>query len=452
MGRVNLKRRFFILGAAVGVLTAALILYVLYVFKSTDLTGQIINEARIEVSDLVRTVEKNDYSKVKQYTFARIDLSGRIVRSNKKDLKEGRNVNLKKYAGIAGYTMHNEELWFVEPVIVDEKQTGILVIFDYPYKNSALDQYGTGVVLVPFFIGAVICILLYFIIKTAIKDVLNPLNDLKHITEQIAKHDYEERLIYDYDGEVGSLCHDFEELRDELCITRKRELKMRKNEKELLACLSHDLKTPLASISGYVEGIKSGIVTSQEEIDRYLDIIISKIKFVAKLIDDILEHSKQDLDELGIELKEIYSSDLMDDVLGEISIEVAKAGFHFTCEKIPDVLLMADKYRIHQVFENVVGNGIKYTKAGGSIEIGFQIYEKDLVISVKDTGKGISVVDLPFIFDKFYRSEKARTMNIPGSGLGLNISKYIIEKHGGRMECDSILGEGTVIRFSLPLL
>ena len=118
---------------------------------------------------------------------------------------------------------------------------------------------------------------------------------------------------------------------------------------------------------------------------------------------------------------------------------------------------MIDPDRIAPAGQNIVSNSVKYGGNHLQIEVEFEILEQEkerkiLIVSIRDNGKGIEATDLPFVFDLFYRGNKARTQNIPGSGMGLNIAKYIVEKHGGNMECDSIVGLGTTVSFSIPIL
>lgn len=119
--------------------------------------------------------------------------------------------------------------------------------------------------------------------------------------------------------------------------------------------------------------------------------------------------------------------------------------------EIPNVLLKVDKKRISEVIYNLVSNSIKYSKESSEISVYFEVTSNYLKVYVKDTGRGIASSDVPYIFNKFYRGEKSRNQNIPGSGLGLLISKYIVEAHGGFIECTGSLSKGTTMCFSLPI-
>lgn len=283
------------------------------------------------------------------------------------------------------------------------------------------------------------------------KDILQPLEQIRISTQAIQNEDFTVQVLYDYDGEIGELCHDFELMRDQLEAARQQTALLEQNEQLLLACISHDLKTPLSAIYCYVEGIQNGLVKEEEGIKRYARTILSKVTMLSKLIDDILEHSKSQMNEFSIQTAELYTREYLTGLFQELSLDIKQKGLTFTLEEIPDVLVCIDESRISQVIQNIIYNSIKYTEPGGEIKVHSLIADNKLILSISDTGQGIGVEDLPFIFNKFYRSEKARTLNVAGSGLGLSIAKNIITKHNGTIQCDSLLGEGTTISFSLPL-
>lgn len=173
---------------------------------------------------------------------------------------------------------------------------------------------------------------------------------------------------------------------------------------------------------------------------------------LSKLLEDILEHSKAELNKMNICLVEFYSDDFFKDIIEDLSVEIKSKGLHFVApDKIPNLLLNGDKKRLSQVMYNLVSNSIKYSKEQGTISIYFENTVDYLKVYVKDTGIGISYSDIPYIFNKFYRTEKSRNQSISGSGLGLSISKYIMEAHGGFISCIESSLSGTIICFGLPI-
>ena len=204
-----------------------------------------------------------------------------------------------------------------------------------------------------------------------------------------------------------------------------------------------------------MEQILYGVVTSPEQILETAEHALAKTRVLNKLIEDILEHSKAQMNQLQIRKEELYADAFIGELLEEYRQEAMVQKHQFTYELPPKVLILIDSSRIAQVMQNIVGNAVKYGKENGKIQVAFEIREQGkriLIVSVNDDGQGIEAADLPFVFDLFYRGNKARTQNIPGSGIGLNISKYIVEQHGGTMECDSVVGMGTTVTFSLPVI
>jgi len=200
-----------------------------------------------------------------------------------------------------------------------------------------------------------------------------------------------------------------------------------------------------------VEGIRDGIVKDEEGVKRYSNIILKKSKELSKLIDDILEQSKTELNEMQIERKEIYSDDYLIEILEDLSIDVATHNMRLAVKgELPRALIFIDTIRINQVINNIVANSVKYSEAGEKIEVWVEDDMNKITVNIKDFGSGVSIDDIPFIFNKFYRGEKHRNTNISGSGLGLSISKYIVESHGGNIKCLSSLEGGTTISFTIP--
>lgn len=414
------------------------------------------NLIRIEINEQKNTIK--DYFEADKYSmdegfynYAVINLDGNIKYSSIKELKEGEVIDIESDIGYdnAFQSLNNEEIRYSTPLVIQGTQEGILIV-DLP--KSILENNNINLVLIPLIVFLTIIIMIAIFINRFVKDdIITPIKQLHKSATTILKGKYDNTINYDYDGELGSFCHDFEAMRDELRISKDREEALKKDEKELLACISHDLKTPLSSISGYVEGIRDGVVKNEVGIKRYSNIILKKSKELSKLIDDILEQSKTELNQMSIELKEVYSNKYFNEILSEVSLDIASHNMNFDItSEIPASLIYIDTNRMNQVMNNIVANSIKYSKVGDKIEIWIEDNIDELKVNIKDQGIGINISDIPFVFDKFYRAEKHRNTTIPGSGLGLSISKYIVESHGGRISCKSSIGEGTIISFTIP--
>ncbi|MDP4146337.1 MAG: HAMP domain-containing sensor histidine kinase [Bacillota bacterium] len=444
------------------VFAAAVSIYSYYLLYSKNAYYPTVNKGRILTSSTKIAIEdaiaKNNLNvKLKsKYAFAVIDLKGKILQSTINKYKKDEIINLNNFieydnkasAEVSGFVKYST------PLAINNTQVGT-AIFLIPKEDflSTKPSILTILNIIPIIISLLILtILTIYIVVCLKKDILEPLARLHESARRILKGDFSYEIRYDYESEMGMFSHDFEAMRDELKFSREKELAIKANEKELLACLSHDIKTPLTAIHGYVSGIKDGIVKDKAGIDNYCTIILNRMKMLTKLLDDILEHSKAELNKMEIVLDEFYCGDFFKDTLEDLSVETESKGLKFIYpDKIPNLLINGDRKRLSQVMYNLVSNSIKYSKEHGEICIYFEDREKYLYVYVKDTGVGIPSADVPYIFNRFYRSEKSRNQNIPGSGLGLSISKYIIESHGGVINCVQSSADGTIICFSIPI-
>ena len=454
--------KFKALTLSIIILSVFVIIYSSVLIYRKNLFYPTVNKGRVLTNsvklNIEEAIEKREFTtKINShYPFAAIDLDGKVLLSSiskyNKDMVIGLN-DFIEYDNKAS-AEDNETIKYSAPLIIDNRQIGT-AIFLIP-KEEFFDgspKVLTFFNIMPILISLVIIIALVIYASVfSKKDIFAPLASLHKSARSILKGDFSYKIKYDYDSEMGSFCHDFEAMRDELKFSKEKESIIKANEKELLACLSHDIKTPLTAIHGYVSGIKDGIVKDKEGIDNYCTIILNRVKMLSKLLEDILEHSKAELNKMDICKSEFYCGEFFKDVLEDLAVEVESKGIKFIyLEEIPNVLINGDKKRLSQVMYNLVSNSIKYSKEQGEIAIYFEDGEDFLYVYVKDTGIGISSADIPYIFNKFYRGEKSRNQNIPGSGLGLSISKYIVEAHGGHIECLVSDSNGTTMCFSLPI-
>ena len=234
-----------------------------------------------------------------------------------------------------------------------------------------------------------------------------------------------------------------------------RSTKLKRSQKELISCISHDLKTPISTIKAYSEGLRDGIGNTEEKRKKYVEVIIRKSEVITKMINDLSEHSNAELNELKIIKNECYLDMYLKKTILEVKLLVEHYGltFEYQCN-VPNLLVSMDKSRITQVIYNLIENSIKYTNdENGKIKITvfYLEIEKKIAFSIMDNGSGISLEDIPYVFNKFYRAEKSRSMSIPGSGLGLSIYKYIVEAHNGNIKCRSNPAAGTEFIFTIDM-
>ncbi len=281
---------------------------------------------------------------------------------------------------------------------------------------------------------------------------IRPLNKLQNAANAIAQGNLnvniDERGLY----EIKEFSRAFENMRHELEESKKREQRVLENRQQLITNISHDLRTPITSISGYVEGLLDGKGKNPERMERYLKTIKSKTEYLNTMINDLFLFSQMDMDGYSLELAHCNSRDLLERLLEPVELWLDDTSFNLKIVRpFPSVPLRADYMRLSQVFENIIQNSIKYSNDDGQLTIESYIKNHQLVINFTDNGIGISEKSLPFIFDAFYREDKSRTQSLGGAGLGLSICKKIIELHGGIIRVASVVGEGTKLVVYLPL-
>lgn len=426
------------------------------ILMKDDYFKDIINSCRVLASDELYNISNaydgGTYRNVDgKYAYTIISLDGQVIKSTENE--ELDKVSIKNVSFDNWYDIKNSDfVRYSSPIVINDKIENIVIftipkedILDIRDDKKSLFYYVSIALLV---LG--ILVVIYKVYKIINNDILGPINEMHKSASEILKGNYGAEVTYDYHGEIGEFSHDFEKMRDSLMVAREREEKLKIAEKELLACISHDLKTPIANISGYCEGIIDGIVKEEKDVKRYAGIILKKSKVLTKLLDDVLELSKVEINQMSINKQEIYSKEFFTTLAEEISMDVISNNREFIIEgEIPNILINLDKDRIGQVIGNIVANAIKYTHSGGVINIGFKKIYEGLEISIKDNGIGLASDEIQFVFDKFYRGEKHRNQNIPGSGLGLSIAKYIIEMHKGTIEMISQKEIGTTVIFTI---
>ena len=282
--------------------------------------------------------------------------------------------------------------------------------------------------------------------------LLQPLNKLQEATKQIRDGNLDFTLDVDNEDEIGMLCQDFEEMRLRLKESSEEKLQYDKESKELISNISHDLKTPITAIKGYVEGIQDGVASSPEKLDKYIKTIYNKANDMDRLIDELTFYSKIDTNKIPYNYTKINVAEYFGDCLEDVGLDMETRGIELGYFNYVDndVMIIADAEQMKRVINNIIGNSLKYLdKKKGIINIRIKDDGDFIQIVIEDNGKGIAAKDLPFIFDRFYRTDSSRNSSKGGSGIGLSIVKKIIEDHGGRIWATSKEGIGTEVHFVL---
>ena len=284
------------------------------------------------------------------------------------------------------------------------------------------------------------------------RSIAVPLVKLKKATKNIKEGNLDFVLEVEGNDEFSQLCQDFEEMRKRLKESTEEKILMDKENKELISNISHDLKTPITAVKGYVEGIMDGVADTPEKMDRYVRTIYNKTNEMDHLINELTFYSKIDTNRIPYTFSKLNVEDYFSDCAEELGLEMETKGIELVYANYveKDVQVIADGEQIRRVIHNIVSNAIKYMeKPKGIIQLRVKDVGDFIQVEIEDNGKGIAAKDLPYIFDRFYHTDVSRNSSKGGSGIGLSIVKKIMEDHGGKVWATSRLGIGTIMYFVL---
>lgn len=435
-----------------------------------------INQARLTVSDLMVYLEQNHER-----------LAGdNNARESLQNLARQRGVSLL-FAGLDGSVIFNSSpngsldrinpktavhfdlstartgsstYKIAFPVVDQDSQTQVgNAIFELQAEEALLSKKVSlvivpGVLMLLAFIG--LSGLLLVLHRKINHGMIAPVTRLKDYSAAILKGDYGQKVEYGRADEVGEMYAVFDQMRLEIMDLHRRRDEGERARKELITNISHDLKTPLATVKAYIEAIRDGVSPDMDTVREYAIVMNSQSDKMAKLIDDLLLHALRELGQISIHLTEQYSRPLFEEILQPIGHLVETRGITYVGPlTIPDVLILADAHRMEQVISNLVVNALKASSTGGRISISIELETGQLRITVADTGDGILPQDMPFIFERYFQGksgeEGGHYRRTEGAGLGLSICKTIVEAHGGILSFRSNKGQGTEFHFTLPV-
>ena len=284
------------------------------------------------------------------------------------------------------------------------------------------------------------------------RSVVQPIKELRLATEKIKSGNLDFLVTAASNDEMGQLCTVFEKMRQRLKESAEEKIRFDNENRELISNISHDLKTPITSIKGYVEGIMDGVADTPEKMERYLKTVYNKANDMDRLINELTFYSKIDTNKIPYTFSKINVANYFRDCVEEVGLELEARGielgyFNFVDE---DVMVIADAEQMKRVINNIIGNSLKYMdKKNGIINIRILDVGDFVQVEIEDNGKGIGPRELPYIFDRFYRTDSSRNSAKGGSGIGLSFVKKIVEDHGGRIWATSNEGIGSEIHFVL---
>lgn len=230
-----------------------------------------------------------------------------------------------------------------------------------------------------------------------------------------------------------------------------RERRLEEMRREFVANVSHELRTPLTYLQGYTEAILDGLAADPDEEKKYLKIILDETLRLRRLVSDLLDLSRIEAGQLALEKGEVNLAELCSEVAEKVWPLAEEKEIRLELDvpaQLPPAWGNAD--RLQQVLINLLDNALRHTGAGGKVAVTAKVQGEELAVSVHDTGPGIPPEELPYIFERFYKVEKARTRTTAGTGIGLAIVKGLVEAHGGRVWVESTPGKGSVFTFTVP--
>ena len=321
---------------------------------------------------------------------------------------------------------------FSMPLVEVERELSII--------NRVIFLGGFLVVLITLMIG-------YFISKK----ISGPIRNMERTTRSIAKGDLSRRVDIRSNDELGGLARSFNLMADELQSKIDNLNKMDKIRTDFVANVSHELKTPLTSIKGFIETLEDGAIDDKENAKKFLNIIGRHAERLSTIINDLLSLAEIEGGRTAIELTMVDIRHLLDEVVWGFGHALSEKKQKLNVEyKGTDFKVKGNKDKIEQVLVNLIDNAIKYTPQEGNLRISLFEQKENVMISIEDTGIGIPEEHLDRIFERFYRVDKARSRELGGTGLGLSIVKHIIMLHNGHIDIDSKVGKGTKITIVLP--
>ena len=283
--------------------------------------------------------------------------------------------------------------------------------------------------------------------------IIKPIQKLEDGANEFANGNLDYVIDYDSTNEIGITVDAFNEMAARMKSSLEYQNEIQESRKEMIAGVAHDLRTPLTSVKGYVEGLMDGIADTPEKQERYLQTIYNSTLSMEKLLDELLTVSKLETGKVCLDLQEIKINDFLEDCYNNMQIAIESRGFKFlfnnNCSDETTVLLDSDQFQ--RVIRNILQNSVRYRRADvdGVIELSAHEYRKNVIISISDNGIGVSPENTTKIFDSFYRDDPARTRVSEGSGLGLYVCKQLVELHDGRIWASGKENKGLTIHISL---
>ncbi|HEB02021.1 MAG TPA: HAMP domain-containing histidine kinase [Nitrospirae bacterium] len=369
------------------------------------------------------------------------DHSGRL--EVQRVLKDGTGQSTR-YSDTLGYSMK-----YVAVAIKHEDQTAGFVRLALPLIDM---EQQIQVIYRTVLIGGLVAFFIVLIIGAAItRSIITPITEMTGVAQAIARGDFSKKLRVKSSDELGILARSLNMMADELRRTIEDLRRMDKVRTDFVANVSHELKTPLTSIRGFIETLEDGALEDEANARRFLAIIKKHANALSNITDDLLKLSELEAAGTRIEVAPFDLRALVEDVAAGFGHALKENMQKLTtrCGR-GELVVEANRDGIEQVLQNLVDNAMKYSPEGAFVKIAVERKEGEFLISVEDNGPGIPKEEQQRVFERFYRADKARSRALGGTGLGLAIVKHTVLLHKGDVSIESTPGRGTKISFTLP--
>jgi len=322
----------------------------------------------------------------------------------------------------------------------------IIIPIDGEMRMAAMGSYAAIV----FVLSLLVIVVTNGVISTkTTKKITVPLDLLSYGAEQIKNGNLDYKIQYDGKDEFGAVISNFDEMRARLRQSIQAQLKYEEDRKELVAGISHDLRTPLTAIKGYVKGLKDGVANTPEKQQRYRDIIYTKACEMDVLVDTLFLFSKLDTGHLPFYFEKVNCKDYLDEFINHTTEDFKRKGleiaYHNSCP--PDTVVKLDADQMNRVFSNILENSAKYKRLD-ICQVDFEASRQgeEVVLEIGDDGQGVPEEILPNLFNSFYRGDASRTNPTESSGLGLSIAERIVKAHKGTITAQNKNGLSIIIK------
>ncbi len=438
------------------------------VFNNSVLLDKISNSAVSQVNEILKANEKEFYldndeylemvdqvldkkystiiiTKSDKLQFIGEGLSEKIVDVLPR-YDELRNSNLKTL-----YVSDREQfIIYGEKFEYQDKSKGVI----YVVTRTDIQIEEVRILVMEIIVIAILIFILTAMILTIwlYNTVMKPLRSLEQATKKIANGELDFVVKKYEDDEFGDLSDSFEVMRAKLKESVEANMLYDRESKELISNISHDLKTPITTIKGYVEGLLDGVANTPEKQMKYLKTIYNKSVDMDRLISELTLYSQIDTNKIPYNFVKMNIDSYLREFYEEVSIDLEQKDIKITYENLlhKEQKVLIDPEQLRRVLNNIVGNSVKYIdKTPGKVDIIVRDSDNAVKISIADNGKGIEQKDIEKIFERFYRTDASRNSKKGGSGIGLAIVKKIVEAHKGEIWAESVYEEGTTIHFTI---